>query len=81
MITEGPMVSQYIFNGDFVDRGPSSCEVTLLLFSLKLLHPRNVFLIRGNHESRLVNSTYGFSAECLRRLGPEAGKVRWSGCF
>lgn len=70
----------YIFNGDFVDRGPCSCDVVLLLFSLKVAYPRHVFLIRGNHECRTVNIHYGFKTECLRRVGEEAGAQLWEMC-
>jgi len=55
--------NQYLFNGDFVDRGSFSCEVIILFFSLKLLYPNNFFMSRGNHESRAMNKIYGFEGE------------------
>eukprot|EP01063_Lacrimia_lanifica_P020344 TRINITY_DN27675_c0_g1_i1.p1 TRINITY_DN27675_c0_g1~~TRINITY_DN27675_c0_g1_i1.p1 ORF type:complete len:892 (+),score=306.47 TRINITY_DN27675_c0_g1_i1:136-2811(+) len=53
----------YLFNGDFVDRGPSGVECLLLLYSLKLQYPDYVFLNRGNHETRRLNEKYGFDEE------------------
>lgn len=54
----------YLFNGDFVDRGSWSCEVALLLYVLKIIFPRHVYINRGNHETNDMNKTYGFADEC-----------------
>lgn len=61
----------YLFNGDFVDRGPQSIEVILLLLSLKSLFPKSFFMARGNHESTHCNKIYGFEKEVLSKYGED----------
>jgi serine/threonine-protein phosphatase 5 len=53
----------FLFNGDFVDRGNYSTEVLLILYAFKLALPGCVFLNRGNHEHKLLNSRYNFTAQ------------------
>lgn len=55
---------QYLFLGDYVDRGSFSVEVLALLYAIKIRHPKRVRMLRGNHECRQMTSFFNFREEC-----------------
>lgn len=68
----------YLFLGDYVDRGQHSLETITLLLALKIEYPENVFLIRGNHEAADINALFGFRIECIERMGESDGIWAWT---
>ncbi|KAM1646665.1 hypothetical protein ACFX1R_009223 [Malus domestica] len=68
----------YLFLGDYVDRGQHSLETITLLLALKIEYPDNVHLIRGNHEAADINALFGFRIECIERMGENDGIWAWT---
>jgi protein phosphatase len=68
----------YLFLGDYVDRGQHSLETITLLLALKIEYPDHVHLIRGNHEAADINALFGFRLECIERMGDRDGIWAWT---
>jgi len=75
-----PPEANYLFLGDYVDRGPNSIETICLLLAYKIKYPENLFMLRGNHECSGINQISAFYNERKERYGLKVWKL-FNDCF
>jgi len=63
-----PEDTNYLFLGDYIDRGNFSVEVLLLLYSMKICFPEKIIMLRGNHESSQLAQFFNFESEVLSKF-------------
>lgn len=62
-----PQDKNYLFLGDYVDRGIYGIECMLLLIAMKMNFQNKIIMLRGNHESRSMTENFTFRQEVIDR--------------
>lgn len=71
----------YLFLGDYINRGKMSLETISLIFALKVRYPEKVKVIRGNHETESISKVYGFYQELQDRYNGLSLYKKFLACF
>ena len=61
-----PPDTKYLFLGNYIDDGANSIETISLLLALKARYPNNIWLLRGSHESLIINRNFNFFIDCAK---------------
>lgn len=75
-----PPKQRYVFLGDYVDRGAYGTDVMIFLFALMVLYPKNIYLLRGNHECEEMTTAFGFKNECVTKYSSDV-YAKFIDCF
>lgn len=67
LINGEPPDVNYLFLGNWGDRGDYGVETVTLLLALKAAYPDRVHLLRGKHETRPITQVYGLYDDCARK--------------
>jgi len=74
-IADKDNVNTLLFLGDYVDRGDKSVEVLHTLMTLISDNSFNLIILRGDHETREINSEYGFLEELKNKFPEKYGEI------
>lgn len=62
-----PKDKNYIFLGNYINRGQNSLECLGLLLAYKIKYKDTFNLLRGNYDDKFMCKSYGFESECQEK--------------